>query len=136
MRAIDKTLPMSMWTHLVRADLVHHVPIGGDTVGAEQHDIHLVITGTNMSGGVPTCKIACSIPHLALQHEQARSIVSDQMHGHADTHELPGRQPGALKAWSRFIHPNVDVFALRMAFCDGRAGDGTKGMEYERHRAP
>ena len=72
----------------IGADLVGHVAIGGNAVGAHDH-------GAN----------------LALAHHCARHIVRDHGGGDAIFVQLPCGETRALQKWPGFIGKHMDFFA-------------------------
>jgi hypothetical protein len=75
--------------HVVGADLVGEVAVGGDAVRA--HDNGLDLAGAHQAGG---------------------HVVADDGGGNAVGHQLPRREPRALQKGPRLVGVDVDLFAL------------------------
>ena len=86
--------------HVVGADLVGGVAVGGDAVRAHDH-------GLDAPGA----------------HEAGGHVVADHGGGDVVGHQFPGGEPRALQKGPRFV--GVDVNAL--ALLDGRADDAQRG---------
>ena len=83
----------------IGADLVADVAVGGDPVGADDHEID----------------------HAVL-HQMAAGIVGNDRVRHAVMAELPGRQRGALIARAGLVDPDMDGDAAVMRQIDRRGG--------------
>ena len=85
--------------HAVGADLVRHVAVGGDAVGADDHQID-----------------------LTEPHHRAGHVVGDDRRVDAVLDELPRREPRALQKRARLVGQHGDLLAL----LGGRADDAER----------
>src|SRR6185295_15151679 len=72
----------------VGADLVRHVAIGGDAIGADDDEIDLTVA-----------------------HQRACHAVGDDRRLYAVAYELPRGQACPLKEWTGFVREDADVLA-------------------------
>ena len=85
--------------HPVGPDLVRHVAVRGDAVGAGHDELH-----------------------AAPRHQRRRRGVADERMGYPAPPELPGRQAGALQQRPRLVHVDVDALALPVGESDHAEG--------------
>ena len=90
----------------IRADLVRDVTVGRDAIGADHDQVH-----------------------MAKAHHRRRHVVGD--HGRIDTvlHQLPRREPRALKERTRFIRKDRNLLSLLR-----RSSDHTESRAIARGR--